>query len=355
MIVLDLPFAFTARVVPANGRAERSIKLVGRAPVKIHEVDSRDAPVVALGSAGGGSPPADYRAVAGGLVRPFPTTPGLSSASLGPAPDPAAAQAYAGKWFESAGNGSPPEWNFGPWNPYLDGAVRQDRYEARRWLDDDLDSRVLDLQRLMDHAAVIDGKVYVPTSGPAIAVGVGIGAWVPHGWPWTGRMGLVADIGWIRQPAKGYFDFLRADHLPQATALAGSIKCLSGGGRLIDRGLVKEQFSVDVIDPSMMPDPRVMHAVSALAACVPRLERSAWKLPDDALLLWADMKEYIRANPAGAEAVGYALALDAAFRESYVDSHEYRTYPQPLAMFSSLETRLAEMEAREPRTARRLK
>lgn len=177
MPILEVPLVYTARVVMPSRSIWENLGLVEQLPLRVREVSSGEAPVVARASVvpaasldevekGRGPEPAvvEYRAIDGNMMRP-----------LAPAGQ---AQALMGRWCRQFAEGRYAGhydglYPFMPEQPPPSrrGVRLRAELRAREYIDDDREARVAALTAWWGRAAaVVDGVLYVPSHGPGWVV-----------------------------------------------------------------------------------------------------------------------------------------------------------------------------------------
>ena len=197
MRIFDIPFAYRADIVPPRHRTVSRVWVLDTVPVRIPELSSQDAPVVAtwkkkvnqyVSRAGGkgASLSADlgwsYRSIDGMLARPWLSGMALLD-SLAPRGNPVAMpdlQAELDRWAAMARDPGMPAngardchtWTLAD-DPAVPtgvppGCIRRADLVVRQWVWSDADRKRAAVCRAMEErAAFVDGILHVGSSGPA--------------------------------------------------------------------------------------------------------------------------------------------------------------------------------------------
>jgi hypothetical protein len=349
--ILEMPFVYTALVLKQGDKTAKRTAVIAREAFMLEENSLREAPVAAvLKHIGprGGQIKTTYRLAGGKLLRAFPTTFGRSGASLGPAPGLDGARAHAAALYDAAVQGQPRalNWNLGPSGEVIAQPVPERELITRKWISDDRDERRTALQDYMSSASLVDGCVYVPSSGPALNVSVEYLEGQANAHCAILCCRAEPEIVWLPNlPIRGWTDILRADRTQDAhNLLSHTEKNLPDGWTAIRRADIRGE--IDIRIPGIMPDPTDTFLQRSLSRTLSDMGKDVFRMDDGDILNYADLRDAVGAGRPAVELYDNAEKLSNA-----IARHKIRPWPWmvnkrcPISAFFSLEDRIASASA----------
>lgn len=318
-VILEMPFVYTAQAVMGRDRTAKPRRLIGAEAVSVEEIAASEARVVALLPTGKG----DYLYLKHGdrLLRPFPVGNGIEVDTVLPAPTVGEAIDYTHDWRKrAAGRADIATWNFGPKAERLPTCTDEREFGARRYLKDNRDDSAASMRAIMADARIVDGRVYVPTDGPAITAHVSC-RWVggmdaAEKYQVLSEVRIIPDIGWADFSIRGHTDLLPAHDMEGALALVELLRDetiaknqsdVSPGARDAERGLI-------VLDPSAMPDVSGQGLRMAISGTFHQLGSGLHRFDGAGLRSFADLKDALESGADTPTLHRLAVSLDGAFR-----------------------------------------